>query len=194
MKLFLVRHGQTNHNRERILQGQLDTELSELGKEQAKKVSERLKDHYFTKIFSSDLQRASFTAKEIAKHHETEIIYDERLREKKYGDFTGKKSLSVDWSKIPGKPCDQRPPNGESPRDHAIRVKDFIDNLEGEGNILLVSHGGTIKALLHVLLGRDMDDLLFNVKPKNTCVYIIEKKGDEYIPILENCDIHLSEE
>ena len=65
MILTLVRHGETIENKEKIIMGQLDGTLSELGIQQAKKLAERLKDERFDYIFSSDLARAANTAKEI---------------------------------------------------------------------------------------------------------------------------------
>ncbi|MGM5488848.1 MAG: histidine phosphatase family protein [Nanobdellota archaeon] len=188
MRLYLVRHGQTHSNLMGILQGQLDTELTELGIQQAKNIAKRLKDHSFTKVFSSDLKRANRTAQEIARH--VEIIYDERLRECHYGDFAGQYGKEVDWESLPGAFVEQTPPNGESLQDLVKRVKHFLDELEGEGNVLIVSHGGTIRALLHVLLSRDMEELVVTERPKNTSLYIIEKRDDQYIPLLENCDDH----
>jgi len=192
MKLFLVRHGQTFSNRDGILQGQLDTELSELGIKQAEKVAKRLKDYTFDKVFSSDLQRASNTAKAITKFHNIEIVYDKRLRERHFGDFGGKKRSNLDWDSLDGERWEKCPPNGESINDQIKRVKDFVDTLHSEGNVLIVSHGGTIKALVHILLGKDLEEITLNESPKNTGVYIIEKKDDSYISIIENCDVHLN--
>jgi len=68
MKLILVRHGETIDNKKRLVQGHRQGELSDVGKEQAKKVAERLKDEKIDYIFSSDLRRAADTAKVIAKY------------------------------------------------------------------------------------------------------------------------------
>lgn len=190
MNIFLVRHGQTYSNRDGILQGQIDTELSDLGVQQAQNVAERLKNHSFDKIFSSNLQRASNTARQIAKHHDAEVVHDERLRERHFGDFGGKKVEDVDFSSLRKDIFNNAPPNGENWKQVIQRVKNFADELEEVENVLLVSHGGTIRALLYILLERDLEQLLLDEKPKNTCIYILEKQGDKYTPILENCDKH----
>jgi alpha-ribazole phosphatase len=190
MRLFLVRHGETDSNKKKIIQGHLDIELNDIGIIQAKNISERLKGHSFKKIFSSDLQRAKDTAKEIAKHHSIEIIYDKRLRERNLGNFSGKRAIDVDWDSLEGNLNNKKPLNGESWNDVINRAKEFIDSLDGEGDVLIVMHGGTIKALLHVLLERDIEELVFNYKPKNTALYVLEKRDGKFIPILENCDIH----
>jgi len=69
MKLIITRHGETEENKNRIIQGHIDGTLSQLGLEQAKKLAERLKDEKIDLIFSSDLGRALNTAKEVAKFH-----------------------------------------------------------------------------------------------------------------------------
>ena len=82
---------------------------------------------------------------------------------------------------------------GESWRQMIVRVKQFLDELDGEGDVLVISHGGVIRILLHIMLNRDLEDMVHNNKPKNTALYILEKKGESYIPILENCDEHIGE-
>ncbi|KAH9503685.1 hypothetical protein Btru_067153 [Bulinus truncatus] len=83
--ITLVRHGETLENREKILQGQTDTHLSDLGKKQAKLVGLRLRDVKFSHMFSSDLSRAAETARAIAEANTAsscELILDSRLRER----------------------------------------------------------------------------------------------------------------
>lgn len=69
MKLIITRHGETEENKAGIIQGYLPGHLSKTGIEQAKKVVLRLKDEKIDFIYSSDLDRAANTAKEIAKFH-----------------------------------------------------------------------------------------------------------------------------
>ncbi|MEJ2267962.1 MAG: histidine phosphatase family protein [Nanoarchaeota archaeon] len=83
MKLIIVRHGETEENLKKIWQGHLQGKLTKKGIEQAKKLANRLKDEKLDVIFSSDLDRASDTAKEIAKFHsEVPIYLVEDLRER----------------------------------------------------------------------------------------------------------------
>ena len=67
MKLIIARHGETEENKKGILQGHLPGKLTELGIEQSKKLALRLKNEKIDAIYSSDLARASNTAKEIIK-------------------------------------------------------------------------------------------------------------------------------
>ena len=91
MKLIITRHGQTKENKAKILQGQIEGELSELGKEQAKKVAERLKNEQIDYIFSSPLARAKNTAEEIIKFHVGKPFeLRDELKELHMGELQGK--------------------------------------------------------------------------------------------------------
>lgn len=188
MKIYLTRHGETHFNRKRMMQGQLDTNLTDLGVTQAINISNRLKGFSFSKIYSSDLKRASDTANQINLFHGLNIIFDDRLRETHFGDFQGKTQDEVDWDSLEGDFLDRKPNGGESKRDHINRVKNFLDELSYDDDILIVSHGGTMRCLFHILLEEEMD--LFKVRPKNTALYIFEKTENGFKLILDNCDIH----
>lgn len=190
MKIYLVRHGQTTHNRDGIRQGQYDTRLTDLGIKQAKNIADRLKEHKFDMIYSSDLTRAHDTTKQITKHHKNEIILDKRLRERCVGIFQNKKREEIDFDSLPGDYWNQRPPEGESFIDQINRVKEFVKELDDKDHTLIVSHGGTIRALLHVFLDIELDRLKEVKHSKNTALYILEKKDDEFKLILDNCDKH----
>ncbi|KAG0701524.1 phosphoglycerate mutase-like protein [Suillus ampliporus] len=82
-RMFVVRHGETDSNRDRIIQGQLDTPLNATGLAQAAITAEVLKHVCFDKAFTSDLQRASKTAESILQYHSgTELVQDSVLRER----------------------------------------------------------------------------------------------------------------
>jgi broad specificity phosphatase PhoE len=94
MKLILTRHGETEENKLGIMQGHMPGKLSGLGIEQAKRLALRLKEERIDFIYSSDLARASDTAKAIAKYHpNTPIEFVEELRERDLGEFQGKKKV-----------------------------------------------------------------------------------------------------
>lgn len=96
MRLIITRHGETEENKQSIIQGHNPGKLSPEGIEQAKKVALRLKDETIDYIYSSDLARAADTAKEIAKFHtETPIKFTEELREIYLGSFQGKKRADM---------------------------------------------------------------------------------------------------
>ena len=163
-RLYLIRHGQTTYNATGRMQGQLDTELSEVGYAQARMAARLMAAENITKIVSSDLVRASETARVVAEHLGIDFTVDARLRETNLGQWQGMSSAQVD-EQYPGARAIWRhdptwaPPNGESRVDVARRARPVIDELMVDypqwdhGNILLVAHGGAIAALTCNLLG-----------------------------------------
>jgi broad specificity phosphatase PhoE len=191
MRITLVRHGETNANVNGIVQGQLDTALNKSGIQQAQKVAKRLKDEKFDTIYSSDLKRAAQTAEEIAKYHTNIIKFDKRLRERNFGDYESQKMNAIDWSFLKSDLFNHKPSNGESLKEHFKRAEVFISDLSS-GNHLIVSHGGTIRILIHLFQNKKLEEFSFNVRPKNTSIYIFERKTTIFELILENCDSHLN--
>ncbi|RNE49627.1 histidine phosphatase family protein [Corynebacterium alimapuense] len=166
-RLVLVRHGQTHYNATRRMQGQLDTELSALGRDQARAAGRLLIDAGISRIVSSDLSRAFDTASIIAEVLGLDVVKDSRLRETHLGQWQAKTSMEVD-AELPGARAAWRhdatwaPPGGESRVEVAKRarpvVEELMESYEGwDGNaVLLVAHGGTISALTSHLLGLDV--------------------------------------
>lgn len=90
-EIFLVRHGQDTDNAVGILNGRRDTELTELGREQARRVAEKLRDKSVRKVYSSPLKRAYETAQIISTELGIdEVITDDYLIEREFGILTGK--------------------------------------------------------------------------------------------------------
>jgi len=182
MKIYLVRHGETSYNREKRAQGQIDIPLSDIGVEQAVLVGERLKDMKFDAIYSSDLSRASDTAKEIARHHDAKVVVDERLREKNFGIAEGKTREEIGWDGYLEDKLNYRFEGGESTIEHAARLTDFFDSLEHNEDdcILIVSHGGSIRHILPRLTGIDiMESHRTQYLTNNTCIYVVDYDADE---------------
>ncbi len=149
----MVRHGESEHNREGLVQGQKDSKLTGQGRKQAELLAERLENNEFEAVYSSDLQRARETADILALHHDTEIVETEKLRERNYGDLEGE-SFEV-WRDLDTEDHhDWKTAGGESLREHKERSMEFLNMLmvENMGKALLVAHGGTIAAvLMHIL-------------------------------------------
>ena len=166
--LTAVRHGESTWNRDKVVQGQQDGSiLTERGWQQARDVAATLLEVNFTRIVSSDLQRARETAEAIRETLHIPITTDARLRERHYGVLeTGPSSaVTAEFSGFrDGRIVNMtaRPDAGESLQDLYDRVGDFLDELfasELEGPILLVTHGGTVRALLAHAAGVSMDTL-----------------------------------
>ena len=103
MKLFLVRHGETEENLAGVLMGHHHGVLTEKGKQQAKETAEILKSYKFNHIYSSDLNRCVDTAEFIKEFHpDTALTFTKELRERNLGVFQGQPNKSVDWDNLPG--------------------------------------------------------------------------------------------
>ncbi len=163
IKLYVVRHGQTQHNVAGIIQGHTDSPLTALGKSQARRTAKRLEEIRFDAIYTSDLGRAVATARIIAKKQNCEIIKTENLRESYMGEVQG---LTRDLfeAKYPGAyerwisdSVHNRPPGAESIDDIIARCKAFTDKLVAEypddSKILAVTHGGPTRGLICAVLG-----------------------------------------
>jgi len=196
MRLIITRHGETEENKKRIFQGHLPGKLSKLGIEQAKKLAFRLKDEKIDVIYSSDLARASDTAKEIAKYHKNvPIFFVKELREKDFGDFTGK-----GWDQISNFDelidSDDGSNGVETKKSIRMRVRKLFDFVFGEykkSNVLFVAHDGTNKILMKMIF-KESNIPSENLKcQSNTAVNIfkIEEDKNHKIHVL-NCIKHLS--
>lgn len=145
MAILMVRHGQTNWNVERRVQGSTDIELNETGIEQAKLVSKKLKEEKIDRIISSPLKRAKQTAQIIAKEVDCPIIYEEGLMEREFGDFEGLKATEFDYDGFNSYQANKKGHHVENIRDFRERIYQTLDKIIAkypDQNILLVAHGG----------------------------------------------------
>lgn len=172
-RLVMLRHGQTEFNAGNRMQGQLDTHLSELGREQAVAAAEVLAKLDPLLIVSSDLCRAYDTAVLLGERIGSPVLVDERLRETHLGDWQGMTHSEVDAA-APGARIAWRndatwaPHGGESRVDVARRalplVTELVDSQPDWGGdepyrpVVLVAHGGLIAALSAKLLGLPVDN------------------------------------
>ena len=102
-RLVMMRHGQTEHNLGSRMQGQLDTELTELGRAQAVAAAAALAKHQPLLIVSSDLRRAYDTAVALGERTGLPVGVDERLRETHLGDWQGMTHTEIDaWRQARG--------------------------------------------------------------------------------------------
>lgn len=165
--IYLIRHGETYWNREQRLQGQLDSDLTDEGIRQAKRIADKLNGVNFDALYSSDLNRAMHTAKIISQYinHEP-VIFDERLRERNFGIFQGytwpeinRKYPSEAASELSGNPMYQVP-GGESKNQLLERAKSFFTEMltrHTGGRILVISHGGIINVWTKYVLQVPLD-------------------------------------
>ncbi|BDB41611.1 MULTISPECIES: glucosyl-3-phosphoglycerate phosphatase [Mycobacterium] len=168
-RLVMLRHGQTDYNLGSRMQGQLETDLSELGRAQAVAAAEVLGKLQPLLIVSSDLRRAFDTAVTLGERTGLPVRVDSRLRETHLGDWQGMTHTQID-AEVPGARLAWRedaawaPHGGESRVDVAHRSLPVVSELvagepdwggpgQPERPVVLVAHGGLIAALSAALLG-----------------------------------------
>ena len=172
-RLVLLRHGLTEWNAGSRMPGQLDTDLTDLGREQANAAAEVLAKRQPLVIVSSDLRRALDTATALGERSGVEVSVDERLRETHLGDWQGLTHLDVD-AVAPGARLAWRddarwaPHGGESRVDVAQRSVPLVTEIlaaqpgwgadEPDRPVVLVAHGGLIAALTAALLDLPVDN------------------------------------
>ncbi len=159
MSVYLIRHGQTDWNKEGIVQGRCDIPLNERGREQARAAKELTKDIPFDICFCSPLDRAKETASIVLEGRDVQIVCDDRLLEMAYGIYEG-----TDWRK--GEYQNRRRQfairnkNGESYLDVCYRAFSFLEEIKPlgiKGNVLLVCHGGVAR-VIHSYFEDDADN------------------------------------
>ncbi|NP_001139916.1 CL005 protein [Salmo salar] len=134
--LTVVRHGETQYNKEKLLQGQwVDTSLSEPGLQQAEAAGMYLRELRFSNVFVSNLQRARQTAEIIMRNNVhssgVEMVFDPLLRERGFGIAEGRPKEDLkNMANRAGQSCrDYTPPGGETLEQVRLRCKKFLKSL-----------------------------------------------------------------
>lgn len=101
MKVYLMRHGETDYNKKGLIQGTLDIPLNEFGLELAEKTKEGFEKEglTFDYCYCSPLIRARQTAEIILRGTDTPLSYDERIREMNFGEGEGQKLADLSWNR-----------------------------------------------------------------------------------------------
>ena len=166
-KLFLVRHGETEANATGKLQGWLDAALSDKGVAQAEAAAEYFADIHIDAVYCSPLQRAKKTASIIAARKKLPLTVDANLKEVHFGIWEGHNHEEIDamshdeWARFFTDPKGLNIPEGESyvhVQKRMAGVWDKICKEQGpDKDILIVSHGGSIRTMICYLLGLDLN-------------------------------------
>ena len=182
-QVYLIRHGETQWNAEKRLQGQLDSPLTGEGIRQAAVLAGRLSSVHFNAIYSSDLDRARHTAKIIGSRlNHVAVTFDNRIRERHFGCFQG-----LTWEEITDKYPEEAAkefsgnpmncvPGGESKQQLQARVLAFFGDIalrHTHDKILVVSHGGVLNVWTRFVLHIPLDTpRRFHIN--NTAINIFE--------------------
>ena len=157
--LYLIRHGETDHNSSGRMQGWLDVPLNATGLRQAELLARRFKGKRVDAIYASPLARAAATAQAIANVLGVPVVLDERLREYHMGDWSGRtmeEIAAMTPEFVPHGPHETPIPNGESAHDMYTRLAPFVEEILAQhenGHVIAVSHGGTLAMAVALLLG-----------------------------------------
>lgn len=163
MKLYLIRHGQTDWNACKKIQGSLDIPLNAAGKEQAGLLAKAMEDRPVRFICSSPLKRALHTANGIGERQGVKVVTVPELREVEFGKWEGMSGSELlkeypkaykSWRQNPAKVT---PPGGETWEEAAERaamaLKKVLGIAQGNGDTAIVSHGATLAHLIAVMMG-----------------------------------------
>lgn len=162
MKLLLIRHGQTDWHDPKRAQGKTDVPLNEMGRVQVALLRKQYENIQVDRVFASDLGRAQETARALNRPIDTRVV----LRERSYGDWEGGAFGEVN-AKIKAKgeaegtdDLRAQPPGGESFLDVWKRVTPFVQELlELDGTNVVVSHGGTLAAMVSQLIHGNLETI-----------------------------------
>jgi len=157
-KIFIFRHGQTTDNKENIFSGWRQSDLTPEGIEEAKQIGEKLKNEKITKAYCSDLIRSKHTLDLVLDHYHNQVpvIVDPRIKERDYGELTGKSKIQTQKEQpekyqLWHRSYDVAPPGGESIKNVEKRVMPFIEdmlkNLKPNDVIFISAHGNSLRPM-----------------------------------------------
>ncbi|MFT6992712.1 MAG: broad specificity phosphatase PhoE [Paraglaciecola sp.] len=186
MSIYLIRHGQTNGNRDRIVQTP-DTPLSELGHQQAKQLAQRFQNIPITNIICSDYLRTQQTAAPLRALSQCTFNLQPLLRERSFGDLRGRAYDDIEADFFAES---YAPPNGETHQQFVERVslawKWVVTTYEkSAGSLIVMTHGLVLRELIkqHLIVDGEIS-LLSDFQ--NTCV--TEVNGIDKKSVLRLCD------
>jgi len=154
VRLYLMRHGETVDNVNRILQGQTDGRLNDNGLRMAEEASRRMAGEAIDVFFSSDLGRCVDTCRIMARPHGKPIVQTPLLRERDWGSFTG--------LYIPDLKGREWPDDIETTEQMRMRAETFLHWIRAEyqgKSLLVVGHGIINLVILSILSGKPMRDI-----------------------------------
>ena len=184
MIIYLTRHGQTNLNKARLMQGLTDEPLNETGLAQARAMREKIGEVHFDAVYASPLNRAVMTGAIIGGVDPSEVITDPRIIEADFGVYEKKKyylmgpAMTLYWTLPEIFPA---PKSVETTASLRERSSSFLRELEEKnyGTVLIACHGGIMRALSGYLEDRK-NGLAWRPKPHNCEVRVYEAKDGRH--------------
>lgn len=173
MNLFVIRHGQTEWNVLKKMQGSADIPLNDKGLEQAKITKSNLDNVDIDLIFCSPLIRARQTAEIINSDRKLNIIFDHRLKERNYGEFEGKCKSTFNYNDFWAYSKNLNYDKAENVQEFFKRIYDFLDEIKENypnNNVLIVTHAGVVRAIECYVNGMMSDEEIGTFLPDNASV------------------------
>ncbi|RKM56462.1 histidine phosphatase family protein [Butyrivibrio sp. X503] len=184
MKIYVTRHGQTDYNKDRLMQGRSDIPLNGTGTAQAQATKEKIGDVKFDAVYASPLIRAVQTASIISGYAQEDIIKDDRIIEADFGKYE-----KANYMKLPlpmklywmYPEVFSAPKTVESIKSMVKRTSEFLKELEEKDyeNVLVVCHGGIIRPIRGYLEDAKRG-FIWRPRPANCEVFVYESKDGKH--------------
>ncbi len=191
--IYLVRHGQTDWNRKKIIQGWInDIPLNETGRKQAFTLAKYFSNKHLAYIVSSPIKRAHQTAKIVAHRKNIKILTDKNFKEINYGIWSGKKGSEIEklypeqWKEFISTPEDFRFQEGESLEEFYSRVIDGLEKLKNENDVLVVTHVNPIRIILSHILSIPVKNA-YHIRIENCAVSGMKYRNGKWEVDFLNC-------
>ncbi len=165
-EIILIRHGETEWNSQKRMQGHSNSDLSEVGRGQIQALGELMKNVSFDHIYSSDSLRARQTAEAITQYSGHTLQFDQRIREKNLGVFEGLTSTEAKerhpevYRLFKTAGANYVIDEGESTQQLLERALEFIEEIRlrhPQERVVMVTHGGVVRVLMKHALGMSID-------------------------------------
>ncbi len=184
MKIYVTRHGQTDYNKTRMMQGRSDIPLNQVGIAQATNRRKSIGNMTFDAVYASPLCRAIQTAEIIGNVDRKDIIIDERIIEADFGpcELKGYYSTGLPMMAYWSFPELFKAPSGvETIREMRERTSSFLRELEQKNyeNVLVVCHGGIIRPIRGYLEDKK-NGIIWRPRPKNCEIFVYESVGGKH--------------
>ena len=198
-RIYLVRHGQTEWNRQERFRGRIDIPLNEVGHDQARAVAAYLSGHDIVAVYTSPLQRAVQTALPIAQVHDLSPTILPGLIDISYGEWQGYSPSEVRdefpdllelWYTEPHRVDIPGGQNLKTIKEQAMSVVRETLSRHDNGGIVLVTHQIVIKVLTCTLLGLEVSQI-WRIRQDNACIDVFAWDKEQFTAILINGTAHL---
>ena len=202
MTIYLIRHGESTSNVDKTFTGQLDAELTELGRRQAAAIASYFLGRHVDRIYASDLSRAYETAQPLSKISRVPIEKNKAFREIYGGKWEGEKFAQLQymypedyalWRNDIGA---ARPTDGESIIEIAKRTTEAVEAIVKEHpdeNIVIATHACPIRVMLSTWLTGGVEDMQATSWVPNASISIVEYKDGKFMPIQMGITEHLAD-